>query len=474
MDRPAFNRMKSDIEAGKIGIVITKDFSRLGRNTGQVMTMLDDFFLRHHVQYIAVSEGIDTLSGESSGLLAPILSFTNEMYAGDISRKINSAFGVKMQGGEFIGAFAPYGYRKDPQNKNHLVRDDEAAETVKHIFTLARDGYSPRQISERLNEDGVLTPSLYRYKVNPHLDTNSFRGAKQWSVSTVSKLLRNEVYLGDMLQGKTHKPSYKNKLINNIPKPDWIRVDNTHEALIDEETWDIVRKKMQSRTQKREKGFVNLFSGIAVCADCGKNMSSVGTRKKGAKANLNCGGYKLHGREGCTNHTIDYDTLYNAVLTALREQISFTEEERNALLHEMLEGISVDTSKLDDARKKLDSISSKLAQLFDGKFSGEIDEKTFETLRSKYEKETASLESVIAEQERINALKQDKNELVYRHDKFQALISEYENLQALDSEILFRLIDRIEVHQGEYIKGVKHQQIDIYFKFQCEPSVIKL
>ncbi len=471
-DRPSFLRMKQDIVQGKIGVVLTKDFSRLGRNTGQVMMMLDDFFVENGVRYISITEGIDTTASDASEILAPMLSFTNELYAGDISRKINSSFAAKMREGEFVGAFAPYGYRKDPKNKNHLLPDVESSQVVIRIFFLAKEGYSPNQIAKQLNDDGIITPSKYRFKVNIHLDEENYETSDKWQTGTVSKLLRNEVYLGHTLQGKTHKPSFKSKHIENIPKDEWIRVENTHEALIESDTWDIVRKKMQSRTKVREKGFANLFSGVAKCSDCKRNMSTVGTNKKGAKANLNCGGYKQLGPTACTSHFIDYDVLYNIVLEALRQQISFTEEERERLLNEMLQSGDAYISKLDDAKRKLSGISNKLEMVYDKSFSGDIDDKTFENLRAKYELEKESLESVIAEKEKAISIKADTKALTKRHAVFKKLIADYEKLSYLDSEIIFKLIDRIDVHQGEYAEKTKHQRIDIYFKFNCEPNEI--
>ena len=467
MERPELNRMKADIENGKIGVVITKDFSRLGRNSGQVMTMLDDYFVKHHVQYIAVSEGIDTMCDGAVGIITPVLSFTNEMYAGDISRKIRSSLKIKMKNGEYIGAFPPYGYKKDFEDKNRLVIDRDSSMVVKQIFDYAADGHSPKQIAEILNSKKILTPSLYRYKVNTHLSKNAFNRSDSWTAGTIGKILRNEVYLGHTLQGKTVKPSFKSKKCYSVPKDDWIKIENTHEAIISEETWEIVRKKMQSRAQKREKGFINIFSGIAKCADCGKNMSSSPTRKKGARANLNCGGYKLGGTKKCTNHAIDYDVLYNTVSIALREQISFTEEERKQILDEMMKSVNTNKVKSEKAQKKLDTVENKLAQLFDSKYSGEIDNTTFEKLHMQYEREKAQLEEIVCRQEKTETVKNDVSEFKSQYERFSKLILEYENLPNLTPEILFKLIERIDVHQGKYINGVKHQQIDIYFKFRC-------
>ncbi len=312
-DRPEFQRMKQDIVEGKIGVVITKDFSRLGRNTGKVMTTLDDFFVNHGVRYIAITEGIDTVKSDFTGMLAPMLSFANEMYSGDISRKINASFAAKMKEGEFIGAFAPYGYKKDPKNKNRLLPDEEAASVVRKIFSLSKNGNSARQIADILNTKCIATPMAYRKKTQG-----------KWSADAINKILRNEVYLGHTLQGKTHKVSFKSKHIKNIPKEGWIRAENTHQAIIDKETWDVVRKRVHQKSNRNKTGFVNIFSKIARCYDCGRYMSTVGSRKKGARYNLSCGGYKQYGRKACSSHSIDYDVLYKTVADTLVNQNNFT------------------------------------------------------------------------------------------------------------------------------------------------------
>ncbi len=252
LDRPAFRRMLEDVEAGKLQIILVKDLSRLGRNSGRVSLLLDEYFPAHRVRFISVGEGIDTAERSSANsILAPVQNLVNELYAGDISRKIHAAFDIKMQQGEFIGAFAPYGYRKDPADKNHLIVDEEAAKVVRRMFSLAAEGDSTREIAELFQQEGILTPSQYRYQKNPHLDKSQFRGAVEWKKGNVGKMLRNEVYLGHTLQGKTLKPSFKSRISYEKPREEWVVVEHTHEPLVDEETWKKVREQMERRNKKR-------------------------------------------------------------------------------------------------------------------------------------------------------------------------------------------------------------------------------
>lgn len=204
-------------------------------------------------------------------------------------------------------------------------------------------------------------------------------------------------------------------------------------------------------------------------------MSTVGTRKKGATANLNCGGYKLAGKRACTNHTIDYDTLYQAVLKALQEQIRLTAAESQQLLTEILaETATQSVSPQEELEKNLDAINGKLEQLFDDKYNGVIELEQFEQLQKRYQKEKQAYQKKMETYQIRQEQQNNQEALQQRFAQFQKLISEYTNLKQLDSELLFTLIDRIDVHQGEYINDIKHQQIDIYFKFQCAAKIITL
>ncbi len=315
--RPALQEMLADIRAKRVNLVLTKDLSRLGRNIGDTANLLDKFFPQHRVRFISVTDGTDSEKRDrTQRILTPLHNFTNELYAADISDKIYAALQTKIQNGEYIGSFAPYGYEKDAACKNYLVPDAEAAEVVKQIFSFAAAGTSPGEIAEILNKKRVLTPSQYRTKKYP--TAAAFPKAVRWTSGSVGKLLRNEIYLGHTLQGKTEKPSFKCKVSHSVPRENWIVVRDTHEALVDEETWRMVRKRMGERRRTGKTGFQNQLSGIAVCADCGRNMSTAFSH---GKACLVCGGYKAGGWEKCESHRIDYETLLSAVKAAISEAV---------------------------------------------------------------------------------------------------------------------------------------------------------
>jgi site-specific DNA recombinase len=337
-ERPDFRRMVQDIESRKVNLVITKDLSRLGRDyiaTGQYTEI---YFPSKGVRYIAINDGYDSDSPYTD--IAPFKNVVNEMYARDISRKIRSAFATKMRDGSYIGNFAPYGYKKDPINKNHLIPDEKTSLIVQEVFQMAAEGGKPVEIARHLNSRGVPPPSVYRRSRHPQLGAEHRSKRSEWTSGAVTKLLANIVYLGHMAQGKTTKVSFKSRTTIRNPRRDWIVVMNTHEPIIDQDTFDMARRRTQCRTCKKEGTFFNVFSGIAKCADCGRNMSTVSTRKKGSPADLACGGYKLRGSRECSNHFIDYNHLCRIVLDTVSEHTDEHELSQD-LLFRLIDRIEV-------------------------------------------------------------------------------------------------------------------------------------
>lgn len=476
-DRPNFKRMIQDIEDKKLNLVITKDLSRLGRDyitTGQYTEI---YFPSKKVRFIAINDGYDSANKYTD--IAPFKNVINEMYARDTSQKIKSSFIAKMKEGNFIGNFPPYGYIKDPSNKNHLLVNPETSDIVKKIFIWASEGNNPKKIAEYLNKEGTLTPAQYRCLKNPQLNIDNYSNRKEWSSSTISKILKNIVYLGHTAQGKTTKVSFKSKVTIQNAKNDWIIVYNTHEPIIDLDTFEKVKKISINRTCATKGNFTNIFSGLAKCMDCGKSMSSVGTRKKGSLANLACGGYKLNGKKECSNHFIDYNVLYDVVLNAIREKINLSEADKKALFEEAKSQIDLngnfsllnqDRVKLECRVKELDCIIEKL---YEDNFNGVINNDRLKKLLKKYEEENNKLVEKI---NKIDSYLSDKRKFVENiktsYNNFSKIVNEYSNIKKLTRDILINFIDHIEIGQGHYKKTdsgkIRHQQIKIYFNFVGE------
>lgn len=476
-DRPNFKRMIQDIEDKKINLVLTKDLSRLGRDYITAGQYTEIYFPSKGVRYIAINDGYDSNSPYND--IAPFKNVINEMYARDISKKIRSSFLARMKDGYYIGNFAPYGYKKDPDNKNHLVIDEEVAPIVKEIFDMASIGKRPTDIATHLNNKGIITPIMYRCeKHNLSLDSYPKYKNKRWTSATVSKILKSVAYIGHTAQKKTTKISFKSKVTVNNPREDWIIVENTHSPIIDKNTFELVQRYTKSRTCQKSKGFKNIFSGIAICADCGKSMSTVGTRKKDSPANLACGGYKLYGTSACTNHFIDYNVLYDIVLKSIQQQLALSKEDKEKLVLSIKKELDKSSKKenskseLENLNKKSEEIDKKIEKIYEDNFNNKISAETFDKLLSKYENERKITSEKI---KRIQESRKKENDNSYLD--FFKLVDEYTDIKELDQDLLFRLIDRIEVSQGYYTKTkkgkIKYQKISIFFRFINNPYIAK-
>jgi len=470
-DRPAFRKLVADIEAGCINLVISKDLSRLGRDYITAGEYTERYFPEHGVRYIAINDGYDSMNPYND--IAPFRNVINEMYARDISKKIRSAFQTKMKDGCYIGNFAPYGYRKDPQNKNHLAIDYCAAPIVQEIFYRAELGERPKEIAQSLNQREIMPPAVYRCSSRANLDIRNYSERKEWTSGSICKLLRNIVYLGHTAQGKTEKVSFKSHVTLRKEPEEWIVIRNTHEPLVTQATYDMVRKRSVSRKAEPKNCFKNIFSGIAKCADCGRNMSTTGTRKKGAIANLTCGGYKLYGNQVCSNHFIDYQALYDVVLSEVRKQLKAAERDISEILDEVKREASNELPNDNQINKvqsalnaRIMEIDSIIQKLYEDNVSGKINNERFEKLLFTYETEQREAHN------RISFLSESVTAKSTHGDSAQQYLEalhELSDVTELTPDLLHCLIDHIDIEQGKYIKTPsgtrKIQRVKIHFKF---------
>ena len=317
-DRPAFRRLLSDIEAGTVTCVIVKDLSRFGRDYIDMGHYLERHFPSHAVRFIAINDGVDSQRGPYDMML-PLKNVFNAQYAKDISEKVRSAFDVKQRRGEFVGAFASYGYLKDPENRNHLIADPAAAAVVLRIFELAASGVGQVRIAMILNQENIPCPSAYkrlmgeRYANSKKLDSTHY-----WTYSTVHRILQNEMYLGNMVQGRYIRPTMHGKAKKADPR-DWIVAEGTHEAIVSRELWNTVQAQITKNTRTPDfSRNVGLFAGFIKCGDCGRAM--VKTRR-GGKLYYSCGSYRRYGAAVCSCHTVYPDQLERIILADLNQII---------------------------------------------------------------------------------------------------------------------------------------------------------
>lgn len=317
-NRPAFQQMLKDIETGKINCIIVKDLSRFGRDYIDMGHYLERYFPAHDVRFIAINDNVDSEKGPYDMML-PLKNVFNAQYAKDISGKVRSAFEVKQRRGQFVGAFASYGYLKDPNQHGHLIVDPVAAPVVKRIFELAATGVGQVRIALTLNKEGVPCPSEYKklmgekYHNSKKLDTTNY-----WTYATIHRMLSNEMYIGNMVQRRSVRPTMHGKA-QKLDKDNWVIVPNTHEPIISQELWDAVQAQMSKNTRSLDfEANVGLFAGFLKCGDCGRSMVKV---RWDDRIHYSCGSYRRYGSSVCTKHYIPQKALEEIILQDLNRII---------------------------------------------------------------------------------------------------------------------------------------------------------
>ena len=465
-ERPDFKRMKQDIEEGKIDCVITKDLSRLGRNFVQTGYYTDEYFLERGVRYIAINDGIDTANEDND--MAGFYHVMNEFYPKQVSKKVKQVKHTARKQGKFIGPYAPYGYKKSPQDKHKLVIDEETAPIVRRIFKEFAAGESARCIADRLTRERIDSPRFYYYKTSGKLLPQDLTNA--WLSATLYQILRNQAYIGNLVQGKRLNVSFKTKQRRVVPKEDWVVVLNTHEPLIEQDVWDAVQKRSNkgdlSTKRLTRTGKPSLFSGILKCAACGANLAYSEYRTKDGETTgrYRCQGYMSKGKTVCTAHTVRDDMLTQVVLNDVKRYACLTEDERitiaNALLK--IKG-SEDRESGDKLRRRLQEIDHRLItiatafkKLYEDRVSGVITDEMFSDMMHGYTSEKADLqkehEEVSGELEAYRDVEQDIS-------AWLELVAEHEQIDTLDRGTVLKLIESVEVQESFDADGKRHLEI---------------
>ena len=451
--RPDFLRLVEDVKCGRINCIVTKNLSRAFRNSANQGKFLEEFIPLYNTRFISLYEPhIDTFLNPEvvHSLEVSITGFMNEQYAYKTSVDVRRTFDTKRKKGEFIGAFAPYGLMKKPDNKNMLIIDDEAAEIVRDIFHwFVDEGMSKSGITKRLNELGVPNPTAYKHsKGFKYCNPNVYKNDGLWSERTVLDILLNQMYIGNMVQGKQKVISYKVHDRINLKEKDWYIVQNTHEAIIDKETFEKAQKLHQRDTRVcPNKRKVYTFSGLLRCADCKKAMT-----RKSAKniVYYSCSTYSRKLKTACTKHTIREDVLEKAVLTAIQKQIALVDnltqiidEINNApVIHRESKRIN---KLLDIKQKELDKLNSLIDNLYMDWRTNEITKTEYKRIKSKFEVQIEQVKEVIAN------LEKEKAELstgISVNEPYLQTFLKHKNIDHLERGILVELIDNIYVHEG--------------------------
>lgn len=487
-DRPAFQEMIALLEQGKANIVITKDLSRLGRDMREASYYAEQYFPERGIRYLTVADNFDT---EQENIMAPFQFAMNEVYLRDGSRKVKEVLKAKREKGLYC-ACAPYGYVKDARNKNRLVPDEATAPVVQRIFEAAARGDSSRKIALDLNEDGVIPPLKYKvlYQGNFSED-GAARASDLWNYTTVKRILKNSVYLGHTLLGKTKKASVKSKKKLQVPKDQWAVTEDTHDPLVTQELFDLAQFNLgRGSFDYRQYDHVrrSIFSGIAFCAKCGHALCSCGTVYKGEREKywyLSCNRQRQDIAEPCTGVRIKYSDIVEVVRQDLNSLIDLSPEEKEAVVREAMRRAGDDNLiksrqiQLQKAQTRLTTIDKIITKLYTDNAEGKIDDNRLERMLSELQRESIGLEKTVASLSGIDPVSETQQS--YR--AFFDLASKYTHIEELDRDTLVTFVKRIEVGPKVLPDGaVKathrnqpfQQSVRIFYKFIGELDVIPI
>ena len=464
--RPTFVEMMELAKQGHIGTIIVKDHSRLGRNRLIVGQLLEEDFIRLNIRYIAIMDNIDTDKGLNDFL--PIQDWFNEMHAKNTSQKVRTVFKNKGNAGIPLTVNVPYGYKKDPLDKTKWIIDEPAAEIVRRIYDLCIQGYGTHQICNILKQEKVPTPKEYKAihgLCNYHISEVKYC----WQDRSIYDILFRQEYIGDTVNFKGTTKSFKDKSKIYFPKEQWKIFKNTHEPIIDKETWNTVQRIRENSQRPTKIGKINIFSGHLFCKDCGSKLYYCTSRSYTENRHFyRCSKYKNTSSKSCTSHTIREHILKELVLENIKQVLSYIRSYEDLFIKQKLETSLEEQKKIDSINKKLLSqyenrikdIDNLIQHIYEDNISGKITDERFTTLSLNYEKEQKELKSKVKElANKLDTTKQQELDLT----SFVSKVKQYTEISELTPEIINELIDKIYVYQSEKVNGKPTQQIDIYY-----------
>ena len=478
-ERPDWKRMIADIEAGKVCRVIVKDMSRAGRDYLQTGFYTEVFFRQHGVHFIAIANGVDS-EDQNSNEFAPFLNIMNEWYLRDQSRKVSAAYKIKGNSGKHTSTHAIYGYKKDPEDKDRWIIDEEAAAVVRRIFQLSIEGHGGYEIAQILTREKVESPSYYLASRGIGLFKNrkDMTRPYDWYGNSVNVLLSKPEYMGHTVNFRTSKKSYKDKRIMNPPE-DWLIFENTHEAIVDPETWHLAQQTRKTVHRTDTTGVANPLTGLLFCADCGAKMYNHRSRhaapsEKGRISDTyNCATYTLtlqRETKKCCSHSVSTKAMRELILYTIRTVSEYAIANEEEFRQRVLDASRIKQEaeakglkkKLAKAKKRYAELDVLIKKLYESYAMEKISEHRFDMLSAEYEQEQAELETVIAaDQVELEIFHADAT----RADQFMALAKKYTDFSELTTPMINEFIEKILIHAPEKIDGERTMEIEIFLKF---------
>lgn len=467
-NRPDFQRMMADAEEGKISTVIVKDMSRFGRDYIMVGYYTEIYFSNLDIRFIAINDNVDS-NIQTENDLTPFKNVFNEWYARDTSKKIRAVFKAKGNSGKHLTTNPPFGYKKDPNDKDKWIIDDEAAATVRRIFQMYVDGYRISEIGHKLTEEKVETPILYY--MNRGIKTNARSEYPEiWDLMSIKYILSQTAYAGHTVNFQTAVKSYKTKKQVNLPRNQWVIFRNTQEAIIDEKTFETVQQMRKAKRARTKYNEPNMFSGLLYCADCGNHLTIQRVARNRKMDNFSCATYRKKKKGLCSCHRIlvsDLETIVKEDLQKVCEYVLFHEKE---FTDEYLSGSKKETVKFQAKTKaelkrlseRQEEIGKIIRKLYEDNVCGRITDERFDFLAKSYEDESNELKTKI--QELKNALASSVQE-EEKLSKFLKVVKSYTKIEELTPEILNSFIEKIYIGETEKYDGRKMQEVEIIYKF---------
>lgn len=460
-ERPDFQRLLRFIEAGKINCVVVKNLARSFRNHADQGYYLEDWFVIHQVRFVSLyQQPIDTYKDPygATNIGVPVQGVLNESHAKDTSENVRKVFDKKREKGLHIGSFAAYGYKKNPEDKNALVIDEEAAEVVLDIFSWFLDGMSKNAIVQTLNERGVLCPSLYKRSKGMKYKNPNAGNQPLWNAKTVTQMLKNRLYVGDMVQGRYRVRSYKIHIQDAVPEEEWFIVENTHEPIIDRERFAQVQELLKRDTRMAPgKKKLYLFSGFLRCADCGKSMCR--SEVKGTVYYF-CRTYKEQSKAACTKHSIKHNLLEAAVLYVIQQQVHMADAYAEVMAHVDKAPLKKSqSSKLDGLiaakGRELAKVTRYKQSLYQDWKDGNLTHKDYRQMYEDYERQMKDIDTTI---ENLTAERAELEKSADAENPVLTAYRKYENIDKLTRDILIELVDHIQVFEnGSISVRLKHR-----------------
>lgn len=477
-DRPGWKNMIADVEAGKVGVILAKDMSRIGRNYLETGFYTEVVFRKHNVRFIAIANGVDNDQPET-GEFVPFLNIMNEWYLKDQSKKITAAYQLRGKSGLPTNNNCLYGYRKDPNVKHHWLVDEEAAAIVRRIYQMACEGHGPYEIARILTKEKVDSPGYYftKHAYGLRRDYMKETHAHDWNGETVSRILDHQEYMGHTVNFRSSKRYYKDTRHANPPEKLLI-FENTHEPIVTKETWELAQCALKSKKRTDTLGVANPLTGLLYCADCGQRLYNHRRGPQNAQGvfqsdSYNCSTYMLSRKREtmeCSSHHVSTKALRALILKtiqtvsryALSNEMEFARKVREASALQQAQEVKEAKARIRKAQKRCKELNVLIQKLYESYALNKITEKRFDDFLAAYEQEQAELKAVLeTDTGELQAYEADSDHIA----SFLKLARKYRDTDELTTPMIYAYIEKIIVHAPEKINGERHMQLDIYLKF---------